>query len=289
LIGGIPFWHADCWVIGIMPFAHRPKEIAVNRMQKTVLGTALATAMLGLSGVAQARLAAVQEVSFTNAQGRTIPATLFRPTQAGPRPAVVMMPGCAGAVDRTSDAYRTWGERLAAAGYVALLVDSDRPRGGAEGCDRHLEGARERAVDADGAYRFLATSGFVAVDRVGLIGWSQGASGALAALDASRADGTGRFRTALAFNPSCALDNDFGGVAQSTWKPYAPVKILHAATDAQYRDGTCIRRIVRAQQLGATSVSLVTRHGADAGAATPAAWEVAGAEAMDLLENLLKN
>lgn len=255
-------------------------------IRKTVLGTAVAAAVLGLSGAAQARLAAAQEVSFTNPHGRATPATLFRPAQPGPRPAVIMMPGCADASENAAAVYRAWGERLAAAGYVALLVDSDRLSGAAAGCDR---GVRERAADADGAYRFLATSGFAAGDRVGLIGWSQGASGALAALDASRtAAGASHFRTAVAFHPSCALDDDFGGVAQSTWKPYAPVRILHSAADAHYRIGSCIRRIARAQQLGAPSVSLVTYHGAARGVETPAAWEMAGAEAMDQFHNLLK-
>lgn len=261
----------------------------MKRMQKTVLGTVVAAAILGLSSAAQARLATAQEVSFTNPQGRAIPATLFRPAESGARPAVILLPGCADASANAADAYRTWGERLAAAGYVALLVDSDRLRGAAEGCDSGTAGVRERAADADGAYRFLAASGFAAADRVGLIGWSQGASGALAALDASRAPGgASRFRTAVAFHPNCVLDDDFGGVVRSTWKPYAPVRILHSTGDLHYRDGSCIRRIARAQQLGAPSVSLVTHYGAAGGVETPAVWEVAGAEAMDLFHSLLK-
>lgn len=262
----------------------------MSHKQKTVLGAAVAAAILGLSGAAQARLATAQEVSFANPAGRTIPATLFRPAEPGPRPAVIMMPGCADTAENAADAYRTWGERLAAAGYVALLVDSDRPRGAAKGCDRSAPGVRERAADAEGAYHFLAASGFAAADRVGLIGWSQGASGVLATMDASRAaGGASRFKTAVAFQPSCALDQDFGGVAQSTWKPYAPVRILQSAADPSDRDGQCIRRIARAQQLGAPSVSLVTYHGAAGGVERPAVWEVAGAEAMDVFHNLLKD
>ena len=86
------------------------------RIRKTVLGAAVAAAILGLSGVAQARLAPAQEVSFSNPQGRTIPATLFLPAELGPRPAVILLPGCADPAENAADAYRTWGERLAAAG-----------------------------------------------------------------------------------------------------------------------------------------------------------------------------
>lgn len=257
------------------------------RTQRSVLATAVAAAILGLSGAAQARLASAQEVSFTNPQGHTVPATLYRPVEPGPRPAVIMLPGCERSAESAAETYRTWGERLAAAGYVALLVDGDRPHGEGERCS--ATGASERAADADGAYGFLAASGYAAADRIGLIGWSQGANGALAAVDASRAaTNASRFRTAVAFHPDCALDDGFGGVTQSTWKPYAPVRILQSA-GAPYRDGTCTRRIARAQRLGAPSVSLVIHHGASRRPDVPAAWEVAGAEAMDLFHNLLRN
>lgn len=278
----------------------------MTRMNKTVASAAVAAAFAGLVGAAQASIATTQEVAFTNPQGRMIPGTLFRPADRGPHPAVVMLPGCAEAIGAPAQAagesYRTWGERLAAAGYAALLVDSDTPRETQVSCDRGGAATAERAADADAAYRFLAATGIAHADRVGLIGWSHGASGALAAVDASRsAGGASPFKAAVAFYPSCALDDAFGGVARSTWKPSAPVKILHGTADSRYRDGSCVSRIGRAQQLGAPSVSLVTfqdaRSGFDAAIARSAAYttadlrakHVADADVMSLFDGLLKD
>src|SRR5207253_6723 len=52
-------------------------------------------------------------------------AELFAPAGAGPFPAVVVLHGCDG-VGRHD---RLWARQLAAWGYVALIVDSFRPRG----------------------------------------------------------------------------------------------------------------------------------------------------------------
>jgi len=276
----------------------------MTRMKKSVLSAAIVTALASIAGAAQARPATAQEVSFTNPLGRTIPAMLFQPANPGPYPAVIMLPGCAEAAGAPTrgESYRAWGERLAAAGYAALLVDSDTPRGTQAPCERGGAAAADRAADADGALRFLAARGIARKDRIGLIGWSQGASGALAAVDASRsAGGASPFKAAVAFYPDCALDDAFGGVAHSTWKPYAPVKILHGTADARYRAGSCLTRIARAQRLGAPSVSLVAHHGVrsgfDAAIAGSAAYttaelgakQVADADAMNLLNGLLKH
>ncbi len=255
----------------------------MNSRQHNILGAAVAVAVLGFAGAAQARIAPAKQVSFTNAEGQRVAATLFAPEGRERRPAVIMMAGCA------AGSYDGWAERLAAAGYVALLVDSDTPRGAAQRCDGSVASARERAADAEGAHRYLARSGLAEPDRVGLIGWSEGASGVLAAVDASHgADGTMRFRAAVAIAPDCALDDGFGGVAHSTWRPATPVRIVHGAAGAGYRDWSCIRRIARAQQLGAPAVSLVTRPEVDSRAATPAAQQVAAAEAIDLFDSVLK-
>ena len=75
-----------------------------------------------------------QDVSFTNQQGIVILGKLFKPAGAGPFPAVVMMHGCSGIYSNSNPTSgvasinREWGDRLVAAGYVALLVDSFTPR-----------------------------------------------------------------------------------------------------------------------------------------------------------------
>src|SRR5262249_38822597 len=102
----------------------------------------------------------------------TIPATLVRPPGPGPSPAVVQLHGCGGL---EAQSYR-WAQWLAGHGYVVLVVDSFRPRGGKGDCPT---GPPEppltaRSDDAFGALRYLQSQPFVRGDRVAAIGWSQG-------------------------------------------------------------------------------------------------------------------
>src|SRR3954451_13984974 len=61
----------------------------------------------------------------------TITGYLYKPEGAGPFPAVVAMHGCDGAIDdgKVRPLYGTWGERLAARGYLVLLPDAFGSRG----------------------------------------------------------------------------------------------------------------------------------------------------------------
>src|SRR5574337_343743 len=103
------------------------------------------------------------------------------------------------------------------------------------------------------------------------------------------AGGATAFKAAVAFHPDCKLDDAFGGVARSTWKPYASVRIVQGPPDLRRRDWSCIRRIARAQQLGAPSVSLVALR--DVGQRFDAAAQrrSAEAEAIELLNGALRN
>jgi len=72
---------------------------------------------------------ASEDVSFVNVQGVRITGKLFRTHWSGPRPAVVMLHGCAGAYSYSDPArgiarlYTEWAERLTSVGYTALLLD----------------------------------------------------------------------------------------------------------------------------------------------------------------------
>jgi dienelactone hydrolase len=129
---------------------------------------AVFAASLLLAGCATGR------VSFPNATPgtpREIAAEEFRPEGAGPFPAVVLMHGCHG----VSDSVRGWGRWLRDHGYVALVVDSWGPRGFTEQCTPGPELANtERFDDAVGALRWLHARPYVAPDRVGISGWSNG-------------------------------------------------------------------------------------------------------------------
>src|SRR5712664_2551226 len=61
-------------------------------------------------------------------------AELFAPAGAGPFPAVVVLHGCSGVVRHD----RIWGQQLTAWGYVAIVVDSFRPRGVTTVCNQGM-------------------------------------------------------------------------------------------------------------------------------------------------------
>jgi dienelactone hydrolase len=127
-------------------------------------------------------------------------AELFLPQGAGPFPAVIVMHGCDGV---TSHA-RAWARRLVGWGYAALVVDSFKPRGIENVCNRGVSvppGLRAR--DAFAATAYLRSLSAIDADRIGLIGFSHGAWAALfAATERAKGDGPG-FQAVVAFYPSC--------------------------------------------------------------------------------------
>ncbi len=104
----------------------------------------LSTTALLLAGLnplaAQAWNSQATSVSFANASGLMLSGHLFTPSTPAPqagRPAVVMLHGCAGVFNdagNISSIYREWADRLTAAGYAALLVDSFGSRAAGNQC-----------------------------------------------------------------------------------------------------------------------------------------------------------
>jgi dienelactone hydrolase len=122
-------------------------------------------------------------VSFENATpgaALRIPAEEFRPSGSGAFPAVVLMHGCHG----VSDSNRDWARWLSHRGYVALLVDSWRPRGLTEACTPGEELPNTaRFDDVIGALRWLHGRRYVDRQRIGIIGWSNGGVYAMSAVN----------------------------------------------------------------------------------------------------------
>ena len=209
---------------------------------------------------------ASEDVSFVNVQGVRITGKLFRTHWSGPRPAVVMLHGCAGAYSYSDPArgiarlYTEWAERLTTVGYTALLVDSFTARGGPQNqCGNGSSGVSEvgdRPHDAYAALsHLLSRKSKVATDsnRVFLLGWSHGASSAFSSLsDTMSKSKEGQFRAGFAFYPGCGLYNAFGGISTSTYVPYAPLTILHGEIDPLYTSGYCQTRLKLAVEAGAT-------------------------------------
>jgi dienelactone hydrolase len=216
-------------------------------------------------------------VQFPSADGRTtLTGFVYTPKNnpAERAPAVVMMHGRAGPYStnvKTSGPYnastlskrhKMWGESWSALGYVAVLVDSFGPRGFPGGFGRHTISERPDAVnevtvrplDAYGALAYLRSRSDVAGERIGLQGWSNGGSAALAAMAvdapvdalnlASPAMG---FRAALVFYAGCGLRGRFD--AQG-YRPYATVLAFHGTADEETSPQRCRRLIERSRSLG---------------------------------------
>ncbi len=145
-------------------------------MRETLRAAILVASVL----VAGCAPAVVSFKNVTPGAALRIPAEEFRPSGSGALPAVVLMHGCHG----VSESNRNWGRWLSERGYVALVVDSWRPRGLSEACTPGQELPNTaRFDDAIGALRWLHSRPYVDRERIGIIGWSNGGVFAMAAVN----------------------------------------------------------------------------------------------------------
>ncbi|HVM98942.1 MAG TPA: dienelactone hydrolase family protein [Caulobacteraceae bacterium] len=233
---------------------------------------ALATAAaLSVASSAGAREHAVEQVQFPSADGHTqLVGYLFIPDrESGRAPAIVLMHGRSGAYAKGADGDysahtlrrrdETWARFWRARGYEVLIVDSFGPRGYPAGFAAGTHDERPASVDevavrpfdAYGALAYLRTRPEVAPDRVGLMGWSNGASATLATVAADGVASAGRsvrdgFRVALAFYPGCGLNGAF----DQGYRPYAFVKIFIGTADEEVSLEACRRLTARNAESG---------------------------------------
>jgi dienelactone hydrolase len=196
-----------------------------------------------------------------NGEPVRLSALMFRPHRAGALPALVLMHGCGGMYTSqgyVTASYRYWAERLALEGYVALLVDSFGPRGYRSICElqeRPIRQSRERAADIYAARQWLAAQPFVAVERIGLIGWSNGASGTLYGMrETQQRRG---IRAAVAFYPGCRTL----ARSKTPYRPYMPLLILAGEADDWTPAAPCVELTEIARKQGAP-MEIVTYPGA---------------------------
>jgi dienelactone hydrolase len=122
---------------------------------------------------------------------------LWRPSGAGPFPAVVVLHGCGG----VGAGSLSWAERLAGWGYLAAVVDSLGPRKLDDICaNGWVLSSEVRAQDAFNAATHLRTLRDIDADRIGVIGFSHGGTSTIAA---ALADAGSPFQAAVAFYPYC--------------------------------------------------------------------------------------
>ncbi len=229
-----------------------------------LLTTALGAGTLGASAVIQAARGDAatpsrdpgERVTFVGEphDGRAVArldGVLVVPPGTGPFPALVMLHGCTGLRTGTGaiqGKLRFWAEHLRELGYVSLLVDSFTSRGIDEVCTgRHmLSPVRDRADDARGALRYLQSRPEVRADRIGLLGWSNGAAATLSVLF-DRGSAERDFRAAVAFYPNC--NRKYPGGPE--FRPYAPLYVLVGALDDWTPAAPCMALVERARAAGA--------------------------------------
>jgi dienelactone hydrolase len=168
--------------------------------------------------------------------------------KSGPRPAVVLAHGCSGLVNERGELRagpRFWADHFVAKGWVVLAVDSFNPRGHKEVCtqkDRPILESRERPRDAYGALKYLSQQTFVQADKVLLMGFSNGATGSLYAVEENgkpaqlAKDAKIAFKAAISLYPGCTSAEKRGltpsiplGIYMGElddWTPAAPCKAL---------------------------------------------------------------
>lgn len=248
-----------------------------------------------------------------HAQGLALPAKLVRPKWSkavGKRPAMLVLHGSGGLLkmpESKADApcspqmesqFVEWSNRLAKLGYTVLLPSSYSARGF---CDLHDDTARipktfddkpeqvlARLYDTDAATRYLCDRAEVDCDRMGLLGFSQGATAVMTALHwqiehaityfrdhkASELDypivdvkpGRPEFKMGIAYYPGCGFDGlvplstSNSAAIENKYSVTAPLTVLHGSEDSlvtqcstQY--GTGARQIHAKQVAGMLKIS----------------------------------
>jgi dienelactone hydrolase len=204
----------------------------------------------------QVRFASL-DADLTQGTPTQIEGLLYRPEGNVPAPAIVLAHGCGGMYGRDGLPMlrdHEWAWRFHALGYVVLRIDSFTPRGVREICDqtgRTISPSRERARDAYGALVYLQGLPFVQPARIGLLGWSNGGSTTLYAVDQTfrgrLADLRHDFAAAVAFYPGCRAPRD----RKMAWTTSIPLLILIGEADDWTPAQPCVELIMRAKALKA--------------------------------------
>jgi carboxymethylenebutenolidase len=170
---------------------------------------------------------------------------------------------------------RWWGELFAQQGYAALIVDdfsalgypSGFPAGSYRKRPADVSEVYRRPLHAYGALVYLQSRPEIDGEQIGLIGWSNGGTAALAAIADDLYGGYSkhRFKAAVAMYPGCGFQQELKG------RPYrssAPVRILIGNADTEVSAATCTK-LVSESRIADKAFSLTTYEGAQHGFDTP--------------------
>ncbi len=179
-------------------------------------------------------VAAAENVTIPAAAGvPEITGYLARPAGAGPFPAILVLHGCEGFGSLETATVN----ELAAAGYVALGIDTLKPQGLQNACG-NIPAIRTSAQYAAAALAWLHAQPYIAGNRLGVVGYSMGAIEILDLIDplgGAHPPPPG-LRAAVAYYPGCngrdgrvsvplqILDGD-----ADDWLPSAPCQAMAQA------------------------------------------------------------
>src|ERR1044072_5388678 len=222
-----------------------------------------------LVGPLQQRLARERGETVARPPVEIISGYLTKPEGPGPFPAIVHLHGCGGLPKafKAGTDKGFWSEKLIEWGYVVLVVDSFTTRGIEQACTTAGKGVASRIGDAYGALAYLSTLPFIDANRIGILGFSQGAIAALAAVrrreyELFENEADRKFKAVVAFYPSCSDDGTMTVPALiligelDDWTPAAGCKHMMASRSGA---GSPVRLIV----------SPAAHHGFDAMALRP--------------------
>jgi len=144
----------------------------IRRLARPLIPVAVAALLQGC----------VTTTTFPNVRGASVQqaaGVVTVPKGNGPFPAVIIVHGCGGVRQNAT----MWADFLQENGYASIVMDGFSPRGVSEICtqfDRVPTG--QRIFDAYAALRYLGTRPEIDVERVAIMGFSNGAGVALDAV-----------------------------------------------------------------------------------------------------------
>ena len=215
-----------------------------------------AALLLALATATASAATGEERVSFPSFDGAgNAPVVLngyFFPASTSPAPAIAMFHGCGGAYDRRGELarrLREYAELFNGLGFHVLVVDSLTARYEKELCTQRLGKRRvtqvNRRLDVLGAIAYLAERSDVDPKRIGLIGWSNGASAVLAATNLHHpvvAAAIAKPAFAIAFYPGCEADLRRG------YSPSAPLLMLVGQLDDWTPAAPCLALARRSEE-----------------------------------------
>jgi dienelactone hydrolase len=205
----------------------------------------------------------LEQVAFENARGERIEALYGVPDRQGPMPAVIVLHGSGGLMDTPNDdeeaemgpQFEDWAAILYREGYAVLMPDSFASRGFYEWNDAPDGYDNEdrlvmRVYDAHAALAFACRQPEIDCDRVAVMGFSNGGSGAALAVHAGLHDLAAlaelpllgdrpRFALSIPYYPGCGFDGLLSTSIDDPaefYRPTAPVYVQHGDNDSLFDD-----------------------------------------------------